>query len=122
MAVLNFIVNRIFWSGSYFPGNDRNDRTSFTEKDFSAVVRGTLMTAIGFFVLNAGTGLITGSSIDGLSTAFNAILPQAHNQPDIDMSVYGTQIGIVMIIAFAFNLLFARFTKWKSIFLTGHML
>lgn len=71
------------------------------------------MTAIGFFVLNAGTGLITGSSIDGLSTAFNAILPQAHNQPDIDMSVYGTQIGIVMIIAFAFNLLFARFTKME---------
>ena len=30
------------------------------KKDFSAVVRGTLMTAIGFFVLNAGTGLITG--------------------------------------------------------------
>ena len=122
MAVLNFIVNEIFGQGAIFLALIAMIGLILQKKDFSAVVRGTLMTAIGFFVLNAGTGLITGSSIDGLSTAFNAILPQAHNQPDIDMSVYGTQIGIVMIIAFAFNLLFARFTKWKSIFLTGHML
>ena len=118
MAVLNFIVNEIFGQGAIFLALIAMIGLILQKKDFSAVVRGTLMTAIGFFVLNAGTGLITGSSIDGLSTAFNAILPQAHNQPDIDMSVYGTQIGIVMIIAFAFNLLFARFTKWKSIFLT----
>ena len=50
------------------------------------------------------------------------MMPAANGKPDIDMSVYGTQIGIVMLIAFAFNLLFARFTKWKSVFLTGHML
>ena len=83
MAVLNFIVNEIFGQGAIFLAMIAMIGLLLQKKDFSAVVRGTLMTAIGFFVLNAGTGLITGSSIDGLSTAFNAILPQAHNQPDL---------------------------------------
>ena len=82
------------------------------------------MTAIGFFVLNTGTGLITGKSIDGLALAFNTMMPQAAaNAKTVDIGgTYGTQIGIVMLLAFAINLLFARFTKWKSVFLTGHML
>lgn len=70
-----------------------------------------------------GTGIITGQSVDGISAAFNAIMPQAVPSTTVDISAeYGTQIGIVMILAFAINLLVARFTKWKSVFLTGHML
>ena len=92
------------------------------KKSFSEIVRGTLMTAIGFFILTQGTGIITGNSINGLATAFNTIMPSANGSPDIDMSQFGTEIGIVMIIAFAVNLIFARLTKWKSVFLTGHML
>jgi PTS system IIC component len=92
------------------------------KKSFSEIVRGTMMTAIGFFVLSEGTGIITGKSINGLATAFNTLMPSANGTPDIDMSQYGTQIGIVMVVAFVINLLVARFTKWKSVFLTGHML
>lgn len=81
------------------------------------------MTAIGFFILTTGTGIITGKSIDGVSSAFSAIMPQAVQSHTVDISTnYGTEIGIVMILSFAINLLVARFTKWKSVFLTGHML
>ncbi len=81
------------------------------------------MTAIGFFILSTGTSLITGSSIDGISAAFNAVMPQAIPSQTVDISSeFGTEIGIVMLVAFAINLLVARLTKWKSIFLTGHML
>lgn len=41
---------------------------------------------------------------------------------DTILSQYGTQIGIAMLIAFVINLLVARFTKIKHVFLTGHML
>ena len=81
------------------------------------------MTAMGFFVLSTGTGLVTGNSIDGIAAAFNVMMPQAAESTNVDIgAMYGTEIGIVMILAFAINLIVARFTKWKSVFLTGHML
>ncbi len=122
MNILNFIVNEIFGQGAIFLALIAMAGLILQKKSFSEIVRGTMMTAIGFFVLSQGTGIIVGSSIDGLSGAFNTIMPQANAKPDIDMSIYGSQIGIVMLVAFLINLIFARFTKWKSVFLTGHML
>ncbi len=122
MNILNFITNEIFGQGAIFLAFIALIGLLLQKKSFSEIVRGTVMTAIGFFILTEGTGIITGKSIDGLATAFNTIMPTANGQPDIDMSQFGTEIGIVMIIAFAVNLLVARFTKWKSVFLTGHML
>lgn len=76
------------------------------KKSFSEIVRGTLTTAIGFFILSCGTGLITGNSIDGISAAFNAITASAVPSVTVDIGAeYGTQIGIVMIVAFAINLI-----------------
>ncbi len=122
MGVLNFIINEIFGQGAIFLALIAFIGLILQKKSFNEIVRGTLMTAIGFFILSQGTGIIVTRSIDGLSGAFNTMMPAANASADIDMSVYGTQIGIVMLAAFAFNLLFARFTRWKSIFLTGHML
>lgn len=122
-AWLNFIINEIFGQGAIFLALIAMIGLILQKKSFSEIVRGTLMTAIGFFVLNTGTGLITGSSIDGIATAFNTVMPQAVESTTVDIGgEFGTEIGIVMIVAFAINVIFARFTKWKSIFLTGHML
>ena len=122
MKILNFIINEIFGQGAIFLALIALIGLILQKKSFSEILRGTAMTAIGFFVLTQGTAIITGKSIDGLAAAFNTIMPNAAGAPDIDMSPYGTQIGIVMVIGFLINLLVARFTKWKSVFLTGHML
>lgn len=122
-AVLNFIISEIFDQGAIFLALIACIGLILQKKSFSEIVRGTVMTAVGFFVLSTGTGLITGNSIDGISTAFNTVMPQAVPSTTVDIGTeYGTEIGIVMIVAFAINVLVARFTKWKSIFLTGHML
>ena len=124
MSILNFIINEIFGQGSIFLALVAMVGLILQKKSASEVVRGTIMTAIGFFVLNTGTGLITGNSIDGIITAFNTLMPGSA-APVSTVNIgeeYGTQIGIVMILSFAINLLVARFTKWKSVFLTGHML
>ena len=122
MAVLNFVINEIFGQGAIFLAIIALVGLLLQKKPFTDVVRGTLMTAIGFFVLTRGTGIIAGDSIGGIANAFSAVMPDINTVVDIDMGSYGTQIGIVMVIAFALNLVFARVTKWKSIFLTGHML
>ncbi len=123
MAVLNFIINEIFGQGAIFIALIAFIGLILQKKSFSEIIRGTVMTAVGFFILSTGTGLITGSSIDGISTAFNTIMPKAVESKTVDIgTLYGTEIGIVMIAAFAINLLVARFTRWKSVFLTGHML
>jgi len=122
VKILNFIINEIFGQGAIFLALIAMIGLILQKKSFGEILRGTAMTAIGFFVLSQGTGIIVGSSIDGLAKAFNTIMPSAAGTPDIDMSPYGTQIGIAMVIGFLINILVARFTKWKSVFLTGHML
>lgn len=124
MSVLNFIIKEIFGQGAIFLALVAMVGLILQKKKPSEIVRGTLMTAIGFFVLNTGTGLITGKSIDGIIATFNILMPGNAAAPaSVDIGAeYGTQIGVVMLIGFAFNILVARFTKWKSVFLTGHML
>ena len=68
MSILNFIINEIFGQGAIFLSLVAMVGLILQKKSVSEVVRGTLMTAIGFFVLNTGTGLITGNSIDGIIT------------------------------------------------------
>ena len=117
-AVLDFIINQIFGQGAIFLALIACVGLLLQKKPATDVVRGTLMTAIGYFVLNTGTGLITGSSVDGIINAFSTMMGSASSgDVTFDAAAYGTQIGLVMIIAFAINILFARFTKWKSIFL-----
>lgn len=123
MSILNFIINEIFGQGAIFLAMIAMIGLILQKKSFSEIIRGTMMTAMGFFVLSTGTGLVTGNSIDGIAAAFNVMMPQAAESTNVDIgAMYGTEIGIVMILAFAINLIVARFTKWKSVFLTGHML
>ncbi|HBM73984.1 MAG TPA: PTS ascorbate transporter subunit IIC [Clostridiaceae bacterium] len=123
MGVLNFIINEVFGQGAIFLAIIALIGLILQKKPFTEVVRGTFMTAIGFFVLSTGTGIVTGNSIDGLATAFNTMMPQAKAATAVDIGAkFGTQIGIVMVVAFLINILFARYSKWKSVFLTGHML
>lgn len=122
-AVLNFIISEVFGQGAIFLALIACVGLILQKRPFSDIVRGTIMTAVGLFVLSTGTGLITGNSIDGISAAFNAVMPQAVASKTVDIGAdFGTEIGIVMLVAFAINIVVARFTKWKSIFLTGHML
>lgn len=123
MSVFNVIINEIFGQGAIFLALIACIGLILQKKSGTDIVRGTMMTAIGFFVLSTGTNIITGNSINGIATAFNTIMPDAQQSASVDIgATYGTQIGIVMVVAFAINILVAKYTKWKSVFLTGHML
>jgi len=123
MQIVMFIINELFGQGAIFLAMIAMIGLILQKKSFSEVVRGTFMTAIGYMVLKVGTDLIQNNSIDGLVSAFGAMFKQATPTSIIDVEKeYGTFIGVSMLLGFIINILVAKFTKWKTVFLTGHML
>jgi PTS system ascorbate-specific IIC component len=90
------------------------------------VISGTLKTLLGFQVLSAGSSIIVGSltyfgeiftagfNMQGIIPSIEAINGQAMNELGL-----GRDIALTFLAIFIFNILIARFTKWKYIFLTG---
>lgn len=126
MAVLDFIINEIFGSAPIFLSLIALIGLLLQRKPFGEVLSGTFKTAIGVVILTQGVNIIIGAILP-LATAFGVFSADT-GEPIVSMgsaafmNEYGAPIGIAMVSAFAINLLVARFTKWKSVFLTGHML
>lgn len=89
------------------------------------VMSGTLKSIIGFLILGAGAGVIVGSldSLGGIiEEAFHiqGVIPNNEAIVAIAQQMFGTETALIMGFGFVANILFARFTPWKYIFLTGH--
>lgn len=95
------------------------------KKNISDVMRGTFKTFIGMIVLTKGVDIII-AGITPLSNAFVKLFSIEGAKPLGDFSAflgeYGTQVGVIMLIGFVLNILIARFTKFKTIFLTANLL
>lgn len=96
------------------------------KKNIADIIKGSLMAAFGMMVLDTGVGLIAGS-ISQINGAFQATITsdatvgEALNDVTFTNS-FGGEVGMAMFIGLIIHLLIARFTKVKTIFLTGHML
>jgi PTS system ascorbate-specific IIC component len=95
-------------------------------KPFEEVVTGTIKSTLGFIILGAGAGVVVGS-ISPLGELFNTVL----NIPDAALPVnevfvsivnqsLGREVSLVFLFAFILNIILARITKFKYIWLTGH--
>jgi PTS system ascorbate-specific IIC component len=94
-------------------------------KPFEQVISGTLKTVIGFIILGGGAGIVIGVILplgDLLTAGFGlqGALPVNEVFVALAQEQLGQQISIVFALAFIVNLLIARFTPWKYVFLTGH--
>ncbi|GAA0742603.1 PTS ascorbate transporter subunit IIC [Clostridium oceanicum] len=126
MSFLNFLVNQIFRQPPLFLGIVALVGLLFQKKSGSEVVKGTSKTIIGVIVLMKAVDIIV-ASIDPLSKAFTKLyaIPSTNAVKPIGFTnfvgQYGSTIGLVMVLAFAINLIVAKFTRFKNIFLTGHV-
>jgi PTS system ascorbate-specific IIC component len=97
------------------------------KKSVSQVIVGTLKTILGFLMLNAGSSIII-TALSSFSSVFTEAFHLAGFMAEDNaiaaavQTALGFETSMIMVLAFVINLLIARFTKWKYIFLTGHMM
>lgn len=99
------------------------------KKKFSECLTSTIKTAIGFLIIGAGAGIIAGS-IQKLGFAFNLLFQRsgaiASNDvlPGLFLSISKIVLAgsLIMICAMFLNIVLARISKFKYIYLTGHVL
>ena len=126
MGVVNFIIENILTQASITIALIAMLGLCLQKKSAGQVVSGTLKTLLGFQVLSAGSSIIVGSltyfgeiftagfHMQGIIPSIEAINGQAMNELGLGRDIALTFLGIFIV-----NILIARFTKWKYIFLTG---
>ena len=95
------------------------------KKGLSDVLKGSIKTVMGVLILGGGAGLAVGA-LGHFGTMFqhgfgiNGVVP--HNEAIVGMALdeFGTQTALIMAFGMVANVLIARFTPLKFIFLTGH--
>lgn len=126
MSVINFIIENILTQAAITIGFIALLGLILQRKSFSTIASGTFKTMLGFLVLSAGSAIIVQSltyfgeifteayGLQGIVPSIEAINGQAMN--DLNL---GREIALTFLLIFVFNILIARFTRWKYIFLTG---
>lgn len=95
------------------------------KKAFSEIISGTLKTIMGFIILGAGATVLTGA-LDVFSKmfekAFNiqGVIPNNEAIVALAQNTFGTETALIMLFGMIVNIILARFTPFKYIFLTGH--
>ncbi|MGG4490934.1 PTS ascorbate transporter subunit IIC [Metabacillus idriensis] len=95
------------------------------KKGIADTISGTLKTIMGFVILGAGATILIGAlDIFGsmFEKAFNiqGIIPNNEAIVAIAQETLGTETAMIMLFGMLVNILIARFTRFKYIFLTGH--
>ncbi len=94
-------------------------------KSFADTVKGTIKTILGFLVLGGGATVLI-SAITPLGLMFEqafelqGIVPNNEAIVSMALNEYGTATALIMAFGMIANIIVARFTRLKYIFLTGH--
>lgn len=94
------------------------------KKSANEVISGTAKTIIGFMIFSIGSDAIS-TIVVNFTDLFNAgfgidgVTTQVEVATALALSTYGTQVALVLLVGYASNLIIAKFTRFKAIFLTG---
>jgi len=95
-------------------------------KPIEEIIKGTFKTIVGFMVLSAGAGYLVGGSLANFGTLFNVAFGVTGSTPNneavvaIALKDVASTTAYIMVVGMIANLVLARFSKAKFIFLTGH--
>ncbi len=125
MALINFIVYEILNEPAVLVGLMTFLGLALMKKPVSKVIAGTLKSILGFVILGAGANVLIGSLNNlgpMIQEAFNiqGVIPTNEAIVALAQQTFGSETALIMGFGFIANLLFARFTQLKYVFLTGH--
>ncbi|MBA4543543.1 PTS ascorbate transporter subunit IIC [Thermoactinomyces daqus] len=95
------------------------------KKGLAQIISGTLKTVLGFILIGAGANVIIGS-LDVFGKMLNrgfsisGVIPNNEAIVAVAQSTFGTSTALIMVFGMVVNLILARFTRLKFVFLTGH--
>lgn len=123
-SILHFLVYDLLGTSSILVGFIAMLGLILQKKSWDKVAIGTIKTIVGFVIFSAGSSLAT-SSLNSFQTlftkAFNleGVLPLAEAVTALAQNKFGSIVALIMVAGFIANLIVARFTPLKYIFLTG---
>lgn len=123
-SILHFLVYDLLGTSSILVGFIAMFGLILQKKSWDKVAIGTIKTIVGFVIFSAGSSLAT-SSLNSFQTlftkAFNleGVLPLAEAVTALAQNKFGSIVALIMVAGFIANLIVARFTPLKYIFLTG---
>ena len=94
------------------------------KKSPEKIITGTLKAIVGFLIFAGGAGIAV-TALDNFQKLFSegfglkGVLPLAEAVTALAQTKFATVVSLIMVLGFLCNLLVARFTKFKYIFLTG---
>ncbi|WP_302368727.1 PTS ascorbate transporter subunit IIC [Brachyspira aalborgi] len=123
-SILHFLVYDLLGTSSILVGFIAMFGLILQKKSWDKVAIGTIKTIVGFVIFSTGSSLAT-SSLNSFQTlftkAFNleGVLPLAETVTALAQNKFGSIVALIMVAGFIANLIVARFTPLKYIFLTG---
>lgn len=122
---MNFITDNILKNPPVLLGLIAVLGLVIQRKNLSEIIKGGLTAAFGMVILTAGVDMLVGA-IAPINDAFSATLADGAVTEGLNdasfTSAHGGEVGLAMFIGLILHLFIARFTKVKTIFLTGHMI
>lgn len=127
MFIINFIVNDVFGQSSVIISLIACLGLIIQKKSIGKVIEGTFKTLLGFLVMQAGINIIVGATnflSDIFQQAFNlqGYIASVEAITGLAQRELGREAALTLLTIFIVNVLIARFTKFKYIFLTGQAL
>ncbi len=123
--MLDVIMNDILGTPAILVGLFAFIGLLIQKKSASTVLSGTLKTVMGFVILGAGATVLIGS-LTHFSKMFDhaftvqGVIPNNEAIVAAAQTSFGTSTAMIMVFGMIMNIVFARFTPFKYIFLTGH--
>lgn len=125
MNLLKIIANDILTSPAFLLGLMSLVGLLALKKPFNKLITGTLKPILGYIMLGAGASFIV-SNLDPLGKmiekgfGITGVVPNNEAITSIAQNLLGKETMFILVTGLVINILIARLTKFKYIFLTGH--